>query len=142
MKNLLIHDLPEAKREIAEYQPERDSCHKSASDIRHRIITIRGRQILLDRDLAELYGVSTKALNQAVKRNAKRFPDGYMFQLTREEVASVRSQIVTNTILPSDALRSQIVTSKRGGLRYCPDYIKINDELYGEDNESLGSDPI
>ena len=110
MKNLLIHDLPEAKNEISEYQPGRDSRHEGASDIRHRIITIRGRHILLDRDLAELYGVSTKALNQAVKRNAGRFPDGFMFQLTRDEVVSLRSQIVTsNTIWPSDALRSQEV---------------------------------
>ena len=105
MKKLPIHDLPGAKTEIAVYQPELDSSHKSASDIRHRIMTIRGRQVLMDRDLAELYGVSTKALNQAVKRNGKRFPDGFMFQLTKEELAN---------------LRSQIVTSNRGGLRYCP----------------------
>ena len=105
MKNLLIHDLPEVKDEMAVYQPECDSNHKSASDIQHRIMTIRGRQILLDRDLAELYGVSTKAFNQAVKRNLKRFPDGYMFQLTKDELAH---------------LRSQFVTSKRGGVRYCP----------------------
>jgi len=105
MKKLPIHDLPGAKNEIAVYQPELDSSHKSASDIRRRIMTIRGRQVLMDRDLAELYGVSTKALNQAVKRNGKRFPDGFMFQLTKEELAN---------------LRSQIVTSNRGGLRYCP----------------------
>ena len=121
MENLLMHDLPEVKNEIALYQPKGDLRPKSASDIRHRIMTIRGRQILLDRDLAELYGVSTKALNQAVKRNLRRFPDGYMFQLTKVEMANLRTQIVaTNTILPLEALRSQIVTSKRGGLRYCP----------------------
>ena len=93
------------------------------TDIQSRIMTIRGRQILLDRDLAELYGVSTKALNQAVKRNAERFPDGFMFQLTRDELADLRSQNVTSnadSILGGTALRSQIVTSKRGGLRYCP----------------------
>ena len=53
-----------------------------ASLIQDRIITIRGTQVLLDRDLAELYGVTTKALNQAVKRNAKRFPDSFMFRFT------------------------------------------------------------
>lgn len=76
-----------------------------APDIQGRILTIRGLQVLLDRDLAELYGVSTKALNQAVKRNAGRFPAGFMFRLTKDELAD---------------LRSQTVTSKRGGVRYCP----------------------
>ena len=91
--------------------------------IKSRIFTVRGRQVLLDRDLAELYGVPTKALNQAVKRNAGRFPDGFMFQLTKEEHADLRSQNVTsNAVAIPDmpVLRSQFVTSKRGGLRYCP----------------------
>ena len=56
-----------------------------ASEIQNRILTIRGTQVLLDRDLAELYGVSTKALNQAVKRNIRRFPDSFMFQLTKDD---------------------------------------------------------
>ena len=62
-------------------------------EIRQRIRTIRGVQVMLDRDLAELYGVETKALNQAVKRNADRFPSDFMVQLTKEEC--LRSQIVT-----------------------------------------------
>lgn len=62
-------------------------------DIKSRILTIRGVQVMLDRDLAELYGVETRALNQAVKRNAGRFPSDFMFQLTKEEC--LRSQIVT-----------------------------------------------
>ena len=61
--------------------------------IQSLILTVRGAQVLLDRDLATLYGVPTKALNQAVKRNAERFPSDFMFQLTREECS--RSQIVT-----------------------------------------------
>lgn len=61
--------------------------------IQSLILTVRGAQVLLDRDLATLYGVPTKALNQAVKRNAERFPPDFMFQLTREECS--RSQIVT-----------------------------------------------
>ena len=57
------------------------------------IYEIRGQKVMLDRDLAKLYGVETKALNQAVKRNIKRFPEDFMFQLTYDEC--LRSQIVT-----------------------------------------------
>jgi len=57
-----------------------------------KIVMVRGEKVLLDRDLAELYGVQTKVLNQAVKRNARRFPSDFMFRLTREE----RDQLVTN----------------------------------------------
>ena len=66
-----------------------------ADAIRARILTIRGVQVMLDRDLAELYGVPTKALNQAVKRNIERLPERFMFQLTKDEVSDLRSQIVT-----------------------------------------------
>ena len=70
----------------------------AADAIRSRILTIRGVQVILDRDLAELYGVPTKALNQAVKRNIDRFPDRFMFQLTKDEVSNLRSQIVTSNV--------------------------------------------
>src|SRR5215470_6938686 len=69
--------------------------------IEDTILLIRGKRVILDRELARLYGVSTKVLNQAVKRNADRFPEDFMFQLTREEtkewqrVKRLRSQIVT-----------------------------------------------
>ena len=63
--------------------------------ITRAILLIRGQKVMLDRDLAELYGVSTKALNQAVKRNLARFPEDFMFQLTWEEVKNPRSQSVT-----------------------------------------------
>jgi hypothetical protein len=59
-----------------------------------KIYMIRGRKVMLDRDLAELYGVETRVLNQAVRRNEKRFPDDFMFQLTSEELADWKSQIV------------------------------------------------
>jgi len=59
------------------------------------IRTIRGQRVILDADLARIYGVPTKALNQAVKRNFKRFPKDFLFQLTNEESDSIRSQIVT-----------------------------------------------
>ncbi len=63
--------------------------------IENRILPIRGKKVILDRDLAELYGVPTKIFNQAVKRNAGRFPPNFMFQLTQEEADSLRSQTVT-----------------------------------------------
>ena len=75
--------------------------------IERRIYLIRGHKVLLDFDLADLYGVPTKRLNQQVTRNKKRFPEDFMFQLNQKE---------------AEALRSQIVTSKigRGGRRYLP----------------------
>ena len=65
-----------------------------ASEIQNRILTIRGNQVLLDRDLAELYGVSTSALNQSVKRNINRFPERFMFQLSDDEFRKWKSQFV------------------------------------------------
>ena len=66
----------------------------SNDDIKNRIYTIRGMQVMLDRDLAVLYAVETRALNQAVKRNQERFPKDYCFQLTDEEFQIWKSQIV------------------------------------------------
>ncbi|RUM72394.1 MAG: ORF6N domain-containing protein [Sulfurovum sp.] len=63
--------------------------------IHHKIYTLRGKQIMIDSDLAELYEVETKVFNQAVKRNIERFPEDFMFQLTEDEYASLRSQFVT-----------------------------------------------
>ncbi len=76
--------------------------------IEQRILVLRGHKVLLDSDLAAFYGVPTKALNQATKRNRARFPADFMFRLTSREVAAL--------------LRSQFVTSKRGrgGRRYLP----------------------
>ena len=76
---------------------------------------------MFDRDLAELYGVPTKALNQAVKRNIERFPERFMFRMSNEDIANLRSQIVTASAETS--LRSQIVTlNKKQGqhLKYMP----------------------
>src|SRR3989337_836613 len=66
---------------------------------------IRGQKVMLDVDLAAIYGVTTKRLNEQVRRNLRRFPSDFMFQLTSEE---------------AESLRSQIATSKRGGRRYLP----------------------
>jgi len=92
---------------------------------------IRGERVILDSDLAAIYGVSVKALNQAIKRNAQRFPEDFVFRLTRSEFEdSLRSQFVTSysrsqiaTLKsPADSkLRSQSATSRsRGGRRYPP----------------------
>ena len=80
-----------------------------ADSIRSRILTVRGVQVMLDRDLAELYGVPTRRLNEQVKRNIRRFPDSFMFQLTKEELEDWRSQIATSNNASSPE-RPQIVT--------------------------------
>jgi len=66
-----------------------------AEKITSKIYLIRGHKVILDRDLAELYGVANKVLKQAVKRNISRFPSDFMFQLSSDEQRSLRSQIVT-----------------------------------------------
>ena len=63
--------------------------------IQNKIYEIRGHKVMLNSDLAELYGVETKVLNQAVKRNSAKFPEDFMFQLTDNETNNFRSQIVT-----------------------------------------------
>jgi len=76
-----------------------------------RIHLVRGRKVILDRDLADLYGASTRALNQAVKRNIQRFPDEFVFRLTTDEADALRSQSVTLT--EAEPNRSQIVTGSQ-----------------------------
>ena len=99
--------------------------------IRHRIYEVRGLRVMLDRDLAELYGVETRALNQAVKRNIDRFPDDFLFRLNKNEWTFLKSQIViSNTDATTadnkdvatngDSLKSQFVISNRGGDRALP----------------------
>ena len=67
-----------------------------ANDIKRRIFTIRGKQVMLDSDLAELYQVETKNLNKATNRNAERFPEDFRFKLTKEEYGNLRFQIGTS----------------------------------------------
>lgn len=62
----------------------------------NKIYGLRGLKVMLDSDLAELYGVETRVLNQSIRRNIERFPDDFMFQLTGEEWESLRSQFVTS----------------------------------------------
>ena len=95
---------------------------KPSPPLESHILTVRNQKILLDADLAAIYGVPTKALNQAVKRNADRFPEDFMFQLTASEWSNLKSQFVTSSVEGAgneeDALnRSQIVTGSHGGRR-------------------------
>jgi phage regulator Rha-like protein len=80
--------------------------------IQNRIYEIRGERVMLDRDLAVLYEIETKRLTEAVKRNLKRFPVDFMFQLTKEEWEDLRFQF--ETLENSDSLRSQFATLKKG----------------------------
>ena len=83
------------------------SLSVSVQLIERRIYLIRGQKVMIDFDLAELYGESTKRLNQQVTRNKKRFPEDFMFRLTKEEAESLRLQFATSNI-------------GRGGRRYLP----------------------
>ena len=95
------------------------------NDFRSKIYTIRGLQVMLDFDLAAIYGYEVKALNQQVKRNIERFPEDFMFQLTKDELDNLKSQIVTSS---SESVKSQFVTSRKdiplyeqwGGTRKLP----------------------
>jgi hypothetical protein len=92
--------------------------------IERTILVLRGHRIMMDADLAELYGVEPRALIQAVKRNIERFPADFMFQLTTEEAQFSRSQsVILNGPAPgtASASRSQIGTLKRGkNIKYLP----------------------
>ena len=106
---------------------------QSVEQIESLILTIRGKQVILDRDLARLYSVETRVLNQAVQRNIERFPEDFMFRLTKEEFENWKSQFVISnydeenmssqfvTIENEDEiLKSQNVISSWGGIRKLP----------------------
>ena len=89
--------------------------------IQNRIYEVRGERVILDRDLAALYEVDVKVLNQSVKRNIKRFPKDFMFQITKEELEELMFQIETSE--RADSSRSQFVTLKTGrgsNVKYLP----------------------
>jgi len=83
---------------------------KESYSIDSLIFTIRGHKVLLDADLAQLYGVSTKRFNEAFKRNRQRFPDEFAFQLTTVEFKNLRSQIATSSLQPIDNKKDIIFT--------------------------------
>jgi hypothetical protein len=82
--------------------------------VENTIHLVRGQRVMLDSDLAAIYGVTTKRLNERLRRNPNRFPSDFAFQLTRQEFMNLRSQIATSS------LRSRSATSKHGGRRYLP----------------------
>ncbi len=82
--------------------------------IQQKIYVIRGEQVILDRDLAQLYGIETKVLNQAVKRNIKRFSKDFMFQLTKEETQNWKSQIVTSNSIKMGLRRNPYAFTEQG----------------------------
>ena len=82
--------------------------------IKHRIYEVRGLRVMLDRDLAELYGVETRALNQAVRRNIERFPEDFMFVMTEEEMNIWKSQIVMSNSIRMGMRRPPVVFTELG----------------------------
>src|SRR6266568_9326053 len=101
----------------------------SVKAIAQVIYLVRGQRVLLDRDLAVLYGVETRVLNQAVKRNANRFPEDFMFRLSRQEIARMLQSVTSlsgrdrasSQLAISSRSRSQNVILKRGkNVKYLP----------------------
>ena len=85
-----------------------------SSNIQNQIYTIRGERVMIDRDLAEIYGVETRALNQAVKRNSERFPSDFMFQLTDIEFQHWKSQIVMSNAVNLGLRKKPFVFTELG----------------------------
>ena len=82
--------------------------------IRSNIYVIRGKKVMIDRDLADLYGIETRTLNQAVRRNIKRFPEDFMFQMTAEELKDWKSQIVISNSEKMGLRRPPLVFTEQG----------------------------
>ena len=92
--------------------PENLQIHNSY--IQNKIYTIRGERVMIDRDLAEIYGVETRTLNQAVKRNSERFPSDFMFQLTDIEFQHWKSQIVISNAVNLGLRKKPFVFTELG----------------------------
>jgi hypothetical protein len=128
----------------------------SVEVIATKIFEIRGKKVMLDRDLAKLYGVPVKVLNQAVKRNLKRFPDDFMYQLTRQEIMNLKSQFVTSSWggvrkLPyvfteqGVAMLSSILNSERAihvNIRIMRAFVKLKELLLTHKDLSIRIDKL
>ena len=105
-------------------KPAKATRAKTAEHVTQTILLPRGQKVILDSDLAYLYGVEIRTLNQAVKRNLDRFPKDFMFQNSTEEVKYLRSQtVIPKDLSRSEVLRSQSVILKSGSgshRKYCP----------------------
>lgn len=108
-KEMTTDKFEVTNRDLKEGALEQITVHDQLSidQVKSHIYSIRGTEVMLDRELAQLYGVETKVLNQAVKRNIQRFPERFMFQVSPDEWDSLKSQIVTSN-------------KGRGGDRYLP----------------------
>ena len=90
------------------------------------INTVRGQKVILDAELASIYEVPTKALNQAVKRNRDKFPEDFLFQLTPEEVQEVRRPISASAVSETTADRSQTVTGSQKASGSAPPSLRLH----------------
>ena len=111
-------------------------------DIRSLVYIIRGQQVMLDFDLAEIYGYEVKRLNEQVKRNINRFPEDFMFQLSRDEIELVKSQIATSSWggkrkLPTEKVFHCGASSKDAGKKLCAINEIVKREMVYENIESL-----
>ena len=93
--------------------------------VKDKIIVLRGKQVILDSDVAQLYGVETKRINEAVKNNPDKFPEGYLIKLDDEDYADLKSKVLMSSAQLSENeqktdLRSKISTSSWGGRRTVP----------------------
>ena len=121
-----------AKVESASIQP--------LENIENLIHVIRGKQVMLDRDLARLYGVETKRLNEQVKRNIERFPEDFMFQLTREEAESSRSQFATLNE-DGELSRSQFARTSKNATNMSSQFVTTSFKIANCDVENTVSYP-
>ena len=140
-KNIKKKDNQEVVANCDQISVEVVSYDLKNADIERLIRTIRGQKVMVDFDLAMLYGVQNKRLNEQVKRNIKRFPADFMFQLTKEEWNILKSQIATakqSDIQANGILKSQIATSSWGGTRKLP--YAFTREGIGMLSSVLGSD--
>ena len=96
-------------------------------DVRDRIVTIRGKRVILDFAVAELYGVETKRINEAVKNNPRKFPEGWVFELDKEESADLRSIISTTNVV--DNQETALLRSKFSTLELTADNINYLESL-------------
>lgn len=121
---------------------------QSVEQIESLILSIRGKQVILDRDLARLYGVETKRLNEQVRRNKERFPEDFMFQLTKEEFENWKSQFATSiwdeddmspqvATTSAENMKSQIATSSEDFLRSQFATIETEDDFLRSQNATI-----
>ena len=118
--------------------------YPSSESIETKIFFIRGKKVMLDRHLADLYKVSTKVLNQAVKRNLKRFPEDFMFQLSKEETENWRSRFVTSNSKANMSLRYSPYAFTENGIsmvRRGADQTNSRDDPAGVQGNVLQGDP-